>query len=280
VGGSPAGAGTTGTGSMPVQCGKIFCDSGVCCNAVCGICGTPDGACPEIGCAAPAQDACAALPAAPVVLGCAQELGIEVDPSAPAPVAVPLADVSAEEPRARPGGCLEPLLDLQTAGPALFAQAVSWTVTTGDRSWDVEAVVEGNKLPSLLGQKVSVSYAYEFGGFGPSHRQLSVVTKLSPSYGIWIAEGGDLPELGELPLLLSQGDAVCSTAGQCGSYSRYGIGATDPLSMRLVTVAHGQTGRLGPWVIVHGGFEEQTSTSSPCSDWFVADVHLAILGLM
>lgn len=50
--------------------------------------------------------------------------------------------------------------------------------------------------------------------------------------------------------------------------------------MQLLTVAHGQTAMFGPWVVVHGGYKEQTSANSACADWFVADVHVAILGLM
>jgi hypothetical protein len=48
----------------------------------------------------------------------------------------------------------------------------------------------------------------------------------------------------------------------------------------MVSVAQGETGRLGPWVIVHGGYAEQTSATTACADWSVADVHVAILGLM
>jgi hypothetical protein len=214
------------------------------------------------------------------VLGCAQELGVLLDPTTDTTVSVPLGVVSVEEPRARAGGCLEPLLNLQANGALLSAQALSWTVTAGNRSWDVEALADGNPLPSLLGQKVSVSYSYGFGGFGPTRRQLSVVTEMSPSHGVWIAEGGDLPQLGKLPLLLWQGQVVCMATEQCGSYNRYDIGATDPLSMKMVQVSYGQTGRLGAWVIVHGGYEEQTSASSACADWFVADAGVAILGSM
>jgi len=80
-------------------------------------------------------------------------------------------------------------------------------------------------------------------------------------------------------LLLSQGQVACSATEQCGSYARYDIAAADPLSMKLVTVSHGQTSKFGPWVVVHGGYEAQTSTGM-CPDWFVADVHVAIFGLM
>ena len=268
-----------GASSMPVQCGKNICRSGICCNDACGICSALDGACPDILCGAPPQEACAALPAAPVVLGCAQELGVAVDPNAAASVSVPDGSVTEQETHAHAGGCLEPLIKLQANGPALSAQAVSWSITFGNRSWDVEAVAEGSRFPSLLGERVSVSYSYEFGGFGPTRRELSVVTKLSPSRGVWIAEGGDLGQLGKLPLLLSQGQIACSATEQCGSYNRYDIAATDPLSMKTIAVPHGQTSSFGEWVIVHGGYAEQTSAGTSCADWFVADVHVAILGL-
>jgi hypothetical protein len=264
---------------MTVQCGKTFCPAkAICCNPVCGICGSAEGACPDIACGGTPQDDCQALPPAPVVLGCVQEVGKPQDPNL-ASVFVADGQVTLEVPGALEGGCLEALLGLRANGPSLAAQAISWTITSGNRSWDVEAVVEGNKVPSFGGQRVTLSYTFEFGGFGPSRRQVSVVSTMSPSHGVWIEEGGDLPQLGELPLELSRGASACSTTEQCGSYQRYEIAATDPLSMKTFAVAHGQTARFGPWVVVHGGYEEQT-TAGTCPDWFVADVHVAILGLM
>jgi hypothetical protein len=227
------------------------------------------------------QDGCASLSTAPSVLSCVQEFGKPTDPLAPVTVSAPNAEITSEVSGALGGGCLEPLLKLQTNGPALSAQAMSWIVADGVRKWDVEVVVEGSKIPSLGGgQKVSLSYLYQFGGFGPTRRELSVVTQMSPSHGVWTAEGGDLPQLGNMPLPLARGKSLCTTSEQCGSYERYDIRATDPLSMKMLTVSHGQTAVFGPWVIVHGGYEEQTSENSACADWFVADVHVAILGLM
>ena len=203
-----------------------------------------------------------------------------MDPGASASLSLPNGVVIGELTGVVEGGCLEPLLRLQANGPELSAQAKTWTISGGGRAWDVEVVVEGQQIPSLVGQKVSLSYDYQFGGFGPTRRELSVATLMSLSHGVWIAEGGDLPELGKLPLLLSQGNIACSASEQCGGYARYDINATDPLSMKTVPISHGQTGRFGPWVIVHGGYEEQTSAATSCLDWFVADVHVAILGLM
>lgn len=196
-------------------------------------------------------------------------------------MSAPNAQITSEISGALQGGCLESLLEPLANGPELSFQAMSWIVADGVRKWDVEAVVEGNKIPSLgSGQKVSLSYVYEFGGFGPTRRELSLVTQMSPSHGVWTAEGGDLPELGNLPLSLRRGKSVCTTSEQCGSYDRYDIRATDPISMKMLSVSHGQTATFGPWAIVHGGYEQQTSPNSACADWFVADVHVAILGSM
>lgn len=283
TGGLPS-AGTSNVGgqtSMPVPCGKTFCPArSICCDPMCAVCGTADGACPDIACTPPMQDGCASLSSAPSVLSCVQEYGKPSDPVAALTVSAPDAVITSEVSGSLGGGCLEPLLKLQPNGPALSAQAVSWIVADGVQKWDVEAVVEGSKIPSLGGgQKVSLSYAYQFGGFGPTRRELSLVTKMSPSHGVWTAEGGDLP-VGNMPLSLARGKSLCTTSEQCGSYDRYDIRATEPLSMKMLTVSHGQTATLGPWVIVHGGYEEQTSTNSMCADWFVADVRVAILGLM
>lgn len=281
--GTNATAGTTtsvaGQPAMAVPCGKTFCAPGsICCNAVCGVCGSADGACPDIACGGTTQKDCRAFPPAPVVLGCVQQVGKPFDPNFSG-VYVPEGQVTFELAGALEGGCLEPLLALQANGAALSAQAMSWTISDGKQQWDVEAVVEGNKIPSLGGQRVSLRYAYKFGGFGPTNRELSVVSRMSPSHGVWVFEAGDLPELARMPLALSRGAATCSTNEECGKYERYDLAATDPLSMKTLDVAHGQTARFGPWVVVHGGYEEQTSAGG-CPDWFVADVHVAILGLM
>jgi hypothetical protein len=195
-------------------------------------------------------------------------------------VSVPNGQISGETVGLLDGGCLEPLLAEQKNGPALSAQTMSFTVTDGNQEWVVEVVVEGNQLPSLGGQKVSLTYFHEPGEFGPTRRELSMVTLTSPSHGIWTSEGADLTELGNPPLHLSRSKAVCSTSEECGSYERYDIDAAEPLTMRTVNVPHGQSGSLGPWVIVHGGYAQQTSENSPCSDWYVADVRVGILGLM
>ena len=84
---------------------------------------------------------------------------------------------------------------------------------------------------------------------------------------------------GKLPLLLSRGSASCSASEQCGSYERYSLVAVDPLSMTTLSLGHGQVGTFAQWEVVHGGYEAQTSTGM-CPDWFVADVHVAIFGLM
>ena len=203
-----------------------------------------------------------------------------MDPTVAVKVSVPSAVVQSEIVGALEGGCLEQSLMLQKNGPELSGQVMSWTISDGSRLWDVEVVVEGSKIPSLGGQKVSLNYFYQFGGFGPTRRELSVATLQSPSHGVWTAEGSDLPYLGKLPLVLSRGSATCTVNEQCGSYERYDLGAFDPLTMVTVSLVHSQTAAFGPWVLVHGGYEEQTSMGSMCNDWFVADVHVAILGLM
>jgi hypothetical protein len=222
-----------------------------------------------------------ALPPAPSVLSCAQEFGNPTDPFTPVTVSAPNAEITSEVSGVATDGCLAPLLKPLPNGSQLSAQARSWIVADGVRKWDVEVVVEGGKLPSLGGgQKVSLSYVYQAGGFGPTHRELSLVTQTSPSHGIWTAEGADLPQLGNLPLSLARGKSLCATDEPCGSYERYDIRATDPLSMQTLTVPHGQTATIGPWVIVHAGYAEQTSATATCADWFVANVQVAIFGLM
>jgi len=194
-------------------------------------------------------------------------------------LSLPNVEVTGELVGSLEGGCLEPLLRDQANGPELVGQVMSWTVSDGSLSWDVEVVVEGEQVPSLVGQRVSLDYIYEPGGFGPTHRELSLVSRMSPSHGVWIAEGGDLDELKGLPFQLDRGGSVCAANGSCGDYERYDITATDPLTMASLLVPHGQSTRFGPWLVKHGGYAEATGPGQ-CLDWFVADVHVAILGLM
>jgi hypothetical protein len=232
----------------------------------------------------PNLDDCESVPPAPVILACAHDLGTPIPLFPPfdtvTMVSVPNGQVSSETVGALEDGCLAPLLLGWPNKLALLAQATSWTVTEGDRVFVVEVVVEGNQMPSLDGQKVSLTYFHEPGEFSPTRRELSMVTLTSPTHGVWMAEGGDLPELGNLPLQLSRSKTVCSRSAECGSYERYDIDAFEPLTTSTVSVQHGQTSKLGPWDIVHGGYAEQTSDGGSCLDWFVADVHVAILGSM
>jgi len=215
------------------------------------------------------------------VLSCVQEVGKPMEQTDGWSLSVPAGTVVDEVLGAIQGGCLERQLQLQTNGAALSGQARSWTLSDGKRVYDVEVVVEGQQIPSLRGEKVSLDYVYKFGGFGPTYRELHLASLTSSSHGVWTAEGGDLNQLGKLPLILQRGPAVCSASETCGSYERYDITASDPGAMNvIITVPHGQSATLGPWVVTHGGYEEQTSTRSMCADWFVADVRLAILGRM
>lgn len=232
----------------------------------------------------PSQDDCESVPPAPVILACAHDLGTPIPLFPPfdtvTMVSVPNGQISSETVGAREDGCLKPLLLGSPNKPALLAQAMSWTVTEGDRVFLVEVVVEGNQMPSLDGQEVSLTYLHEPEDFSPTRMELSLVTLTSPTHGVWTSEGGDLPELGNLPLQLSRSKTVCATSEECGSYERYDIDAVEPLTTSTVSVPHGQTSKLGPWAIVHGGYAEQTSNSGACADGYVADVRVAILGSM
>lgn len=268
-----------GASELLVPCGKTFCPAAsICCNAVCGTCSTTDGACPDIGCTDP-FNSCEGAPIPPVVLGCAYAVGTAAQPEIPVNFTVPQCVVSTELSGVLEGGCLEPLIRNRGNGPELAAQAVAFTVTDGDRYWNAEVVVEGNNIPSLLGQKVRLDYRFEPGGFGPDVRHLALVSYGSRSHGVWIAEGGDIPDLGALPLQLISASVVCSSTEQCGSYERYDLAATDPVTMAGIRVPYAQAAQLGPWVIAHGGYEEQTSAGT-CPDWFVAHAQVGILGLM
>jgi hypothetical protein len=283
AGSMSSAGGTGGQIILPVPCGKTFCDQDqVCCSGVLGTCAAHTDECPPMACEQPHEE-CRDLPPAPIVLSCAQELGVAADPYDTVNLLVPSAAVTNESQGASANGCLKALVEDSVAdeqqGDELLSEATSLELSDGDRVWVVEVVVEGYELPSLVGQQVSLSYAFEDGEFSPTQRQLSLVSEQSASLGVWTAEGGDLPELGNVPLVLARGPAACLACDECGSYEAYGIDIVDPLSRTRVGVPHGQAEAYGPWVVVHGGLAQQTS-SGGCADWYVAHAQVAILGRM
>jgi len=216
---------------------------------------------------------------APVVLACVREVGQAFDLEEQIALSVPEAQVVEERIGVMKGSCLEPFLRRSQNGLSVAERAKTFRVAAGDRSWDVEIAVEGGDIPSLQGQTVSLSYSYEPEDFSPTLLHLSLVTLSSRSRGIWVAQGGELADLEDLPLQLSRGGVACSGSDDCLRYEGYDIGAAEAPSGPTLNVPYGHAATLGPWVVVHGGYSEQTSVVAACADDFVADVHVAILGL-
>src|SRR6185503_1854217 len=75
------------------------------------------------------------------------------------------------------GGCMADVIKYEANAPELAAQTVSLLVSDGSRTWDVEYLIPGTKLPDMEGAVVTVSYHHEFGGFGPIQNRLSVVNE-------------------------------------------------------------------------------------------------------
>jgi hypothetical protein len=276
------GSGGTGTGgsSVGVACGKTFCAEGeVCCSPGCGICASPNGACPAIACVdvgPPAPLDCNNFFTAPVLRSCMQPFG---ETPAPPTYGEPV-DLSAHGTvksmtnGALEGGCMESLLKLEGAGPELAAQTTSLLVYDGlGKGWDIEYLVPVLNPADFTGAVVDVKYHYRFGGFGPTERQLSVVG--NSGQAIYQAEGGDVKQLTGLPVQLSRGEAVCSTQDTCGNWQRYNLLATTANVSAMV--GHGGVAQVGDYYIVHGGYAEQTSSNTSCADWYVADVHVGIV---
>jgi hypothetical protein len=215
------------------------------------------------------------LETAPVLRSCMKRSNESADAS---PFAAPVdysvhGSVQSVVNGALKGGCMESTLALEGAAPELAAQTKSLLVRDVGQLWDVEYLIPGVNLPDLSGSNVDVSYHYQFGGFGPTQRRLSVVSDRGAS--IHQADGGDLGDLVGLPVMLTQGAAICSSIAMCGDWQRYDMNASVGDFSTVVT--HGGTARVGEFLVVHGGYAEQTSPNSSCPDYFVADVHVAVV---
>jgi len=216
---------------------------------------------------------------APVVVACVRETGQVFDLEEQIKLSVPEAQVVEERIGVMKGSCLEPFLRRARTALAVADRAKTFRIAAGDRSWDVEIAVEGSDIPSLEGQTVSLSYSYHPEDFSPTLMHLGLATLSNPARGVWVAQGGELVELQDLPLQLSRGGVACSGSDDCLRYDGYEIHVMQAPGEPTLNVPYGQAATLGPWIVVHGGYLEQTSVIEACADAFVADVNVAIFGL-
>ena len=95
----------------------------------------------------------------------------------------------------------------------------------------------------------------------------------SPS-GQGVASGGSVSDLGNVPLTFRQGAAICAQHDTCGDWNRYDLEVLD--NGGWTRLPHGATLTLGGYRVIHGGVAEQVSAAG-CPDWYVADVHVAVI---
>lgn len=135
------------------------------------------------------------------------------------------------------------------------------------------------ELLPVLGDAVEVDYSFLFGGFGPNRGQLTIRS----TEGDLLAYVGHGAGAQSIPkpewLTLTRGEARCSESSDCGAWSEYHLVVSHDEAMfdDPTVVLYGGTAELDRWTVHHGGYEEQTSESGTCADWFVADLKVALL---
>ncbi len=164
----------------------------------------------------------------------------------------------------------------------------TWMESTPDAAWArIEATdgtewVVGALVPDLeagdfgdVGDAVTVDYAYWHGDFSPADGEL--VVEVDDDVALWIGEAGTPADL-DLPdgVTVAQGAPVCQGRDTCGAWSAYTADVT--VDDETVRVPHAGEADVGPFRVVHGGYRQQTTAQARiCSDWFVAEIQMALV---
>jgi hypothetical protein len=156
---------------------------------------------------------------------------------------------------------------------------VVWAkVRNGTEEWFVGLSTPGigdGVLPGV-GQELSVDYRYRFGGFGPDVGHLTLWDGAGEAIA-WVGEAADVDGLSTPDgVTVSRGSELCTDTDTCGAWVRYtlSVGVGDQ-SQRPVD--YGQDLEIEGFQVVHAGYDVETSFSQDCTDWFVADVQLAVV---
>jgi hypothetical protein len=159
-----------------------------------------------------------------------------------------------------------------------------WARVTDDVSneeWIVAFVAPGHAgLELMPADFLSFEYDYMFGGFSPDRGQLTMRDEAGDLVA-WIGAAGSAERL-EQPseISVAKGPARCSESDSCGSWSQYHLDVQMPGAAESEIVDYGTT--LGEdvgsdFTFHHGGYAQDTQTSTNCSDWFVGDLDAALI---
>jgi hypothetical protein len=219
-----------------------------------------------------AQD-CSNMPKAPTLGSCVQPVGGWRDGSAidvKRSVEFGGTIISVAKGPVANGCFTSPSVDASSEIVALIVRA---SADGGTADWNVEYQVPSNGVNWTVGENIQVAYARSGGGWVP------VVTSLILNFGqavdVYIGSGGKVSDLGTVPFTFRQGASVCVQHHMCGDWADYDLEFKD--TSGWIRVPYGATTTLGTYRIIHGGLAEQLTASSTCADWYVADVHVAVM---
>jgi hypothetical protein len=128
------------------------------------------------------------------------------------------------------------------------------------------------------GAQVDLHLAYEWGGFSPEQRALSIRVdgQLAFFYGL----GGEVASL-PIPseLRVAQGAALCRTDGECGSWSSFQLEVAEASATAEQVLAPGESKQVGPYEVTHDGDDQQVPGVGDrgCADWFVSRSELLVV---
>ncbi len=159
-----------------------------------------------------------------------------------------------------------------------------WARVTDDVSneeWIVAFVAPGHAgLELMPTDSLSFEYEYMFGGFSPDRGQLTV-RDATGDLVAWIGAAGSAESLSQpTEISVAQGPARCSESDSCGSWSQYHLDVLMPGMSESEIVDYGATSGAdagSDFTFHHGGYAQDTQTSSNCADWFVGDLDAALI---
>ena len=157
-------------------------------------------------------------------------------------------------------------------------------VTDGaDEEWVVGMSADGLTTDSVpgVGLPVVVDYSYLASDSGPDVGHLSLIAA-DDSLLLWIGQGTGVEEI-DTPeeLSIAQGPEVCSEFDDCRAWSKYNVAVAvngQPADDGQ-PVNHGSSAELEGFRFLHGGYEEQTSTSGECVDAYRGYLRAALISL-
>lgn len=137
----------------------------------------------------------------------------------------------------------------------------------------VAVVTPASKPLGATGDALHLDFALHPGGFGPTSGHLSLTTQ-DGTPRVFFAEAGSISAITPPPgLTFGAGDVTCTQEETCGTWVANKLVVTS--GDERIAIATGASADVGGFRVHNGGLRHQTSASTQCADWFVADAIVA-----